>query len=127
MKGYVVDTFFKQSPLCPLVCLVEIQTPSFPDWVTFQHQSAVNVAMLNFSTNVCHLQQSEETPSLLHKLAIQAHELGLPCVICELHFVRLLYIYLIYFYCFLKSNIIVINVICIVIMIVVSKLKTNIV
>ena len=34
MKGYVMDTFFKQSALNPLVCLDEIQTPSFPDWVT---------------------------------------------------------------------------------------------
>ena len=31
---------------------------SFPDWVTRPHQSAVNVAKLNFSTNDCHLQQS---------------------------------------------------------------------
>ena len=29
-----------------------------------------------------------ETPNLLHKLAAQAHELGLPCVICESHFVK---------------------------------------
>ena len=29
-----------------------------------------------------------ETPNLQHKLAAQAHELGLPCVICELHFVK---------------------------------------
>ena len=48
----------------------------------------VNVAKLNFSANVCHLQQSVETPNLLHKQAAQAHELGLPCVICELLFVK---------------------------------------
>ena len=30
---------------------------------------------LSFSANVCHLQQSEETPKLQHKLAAQAHEL----------------------------------------------------
>ena len=41
-----------------------------------------------FSANVCHLQQSVETPNLLHKQAAQAHELGLPCVICELLFVK---------------------------------------
>ena len=70
------------------MCLDEIQAPSFPDWITWPHQSAVNVAKLNFSTNVCHLQQSVETPNLWHKLAAQAHELGLPCVILELHFVR---------------------------------------
>ena len=29
-----------------------------------------------------------ETPNLLHKLAAQTHELRLPLVICELHFVR---------------------------------------
>ena len=46
------------------------------------HQSAVNVAKLNFSANVCDLQQSVETPNLLHKLAVQAHVFGLPCVIC---------------------------------------------
>ena len=49
----------------------------------------VNVAKLNFSANVCHLQQSVKTPNLLHKQAAQAHELGLPCVICELLFVKL--------------------------------------
>ena len=64
MKGYAIDTFFKQWPLKPLVCLDEIQTPSFPDWVTWPHQSAVDVAKLNFSANVCHLQQSVETPNL---------------------------------------------------------------
>ena len=40
------------------------KTPSFPDWVTWPHQSAVNVAKLNFSANVCHLQHSVETPNL---------------------------------------------------------------
>ena len=88
MKGYVTDTFFMQSPLNPLVCLDEMQPPYFPDYVTWPHQSVVNVARLNLSANVCHLQQSVETPNLLHKLATQAHELGLPCVICELHFVK---------------------------------------
>ena len=34
MKSYVIDTFFEQSPLNPLVCLDEIQMPSFSDWVT---------------------------------------------------------------------------------------------
>ena len=34
MRGYVIDTFFMQSPLYPLVCLDEKQTPPFPDWVT---------------------------------------------------------------------------------------------
>ena len=33
MKGYVIDTFFKQLKLKPFVCLDEIQTPSFHDWV----------------------------------------------------------------------------------------------
>ena len=33
-------------------------------WVTWPHQSAVNNAKLNFSANVCHLQQSVETPNL---------------------------------------------------------------
>ena len=42
----MIDKFFKQLRLKPLVCLDEIQTPSFPDWVTWPHQSAVNVAKL---------------------------------------------------------------------------------
>ena len=49
----------------------------------------MNVAKLNSSANVCHLHQSVETPNLQHKLAAQAHELGLPCVIRELHYVKL--------------------------------------
>ena len=34
MKGYVIDTFFRQSLINPLVCLDEIQMPSFRGWVT---------------------------------------------------------------------------------------------
>ena len=89
MKGYVIDTFFKQSPLNLLMCLDEILTPSFPDWVTLPPQLAVNVVKLNFSANIFHLQQFVETPNLYHMLAAQAHELGLPCVICELRFVKI--------------------------------------
>ena len=88
MKGYVIDTFLKQSLLNLLVCLDEIQMPSFPGWPTLLHQSAVSVAKLNFQANIFHLQQSVEASNLLHKLATQAHELGLPCVICKLHLAK---------------------------------------
>ena len=53
---YVIDTVFKQL-LLNLMFLEQMQTPSFPSWVIRPHQSAVNVAKLNFSDNVCHLQQ----------------------------------------------------------------------
>ena len=46
---------------------------------------SVSVAKLNFTANVCHLQLPAETLNLLHMLVAQAHELGLPCVICEFH------------------------------------------
>ena len=36
----------------------------------------------------CHMQQSVETPNLLHNQAAKVHELGLPYVICESHFVK---------------------------------------
>ena len=44
IKGYVIDTLFKQSLLNLLVCLDEIHMPSFLGWVTWPHQSVLNVA-----------------------------------------------------------------------------------
>ena len=95
MKGYVIDTFFKQSLLNPQVCFGEIQTPQFPGWVTRPHQSAVNIMKLNFSANVCHLQQSVEMPNMLHKLAAQTHELGLPVLSWNRNLQNLDYVYFI--------------------------------
>ena len=77
----------------------------------------MNVAKLNFSADVLHSQQSLKMPNLLHKLAAQAHELWLPCVIFELHFVNstlcVLHLSEICL-CFTFHDIIIVNVICVV-------------